>query len=151
MSKFPQWIRPLFFFPLLILLPPLFTHIMPAMLMYFWISAPSFWLAFKMFIFWRQIVEEHETSIFSYLGFRQVFIEYHVQFFAEIFLRLLFIFLFHTLFNWSSLIYLQLVTSPLTAYVDVIKQDVHLRSQYVCFERHAIESARGITTLFSWF
>jgi hypothetical protein len=144
----PWWLQPLLVFPPLILLPPFLTHILPMMLMYCWIALPA---AFALFLgvvmFFRDIVKPFLVS----KGFREQFAQYFVDLSFEVSLRFFFIFFFHTLFNWGSLLYIQGLPITPQGYISVLVQDWHLRSQTQCFLKHAANSADGIVVLFSWF
>jgi hypothetical protein len=94
--------------------------------------------------------DRHVTPLLAGFGLRAAFVDYIVVLLLELSWRCLFVFLFRVLFNWGSLLYLQ--PPPLTpqAYISVLVQDWHLRSQSECFVHHAMQSSRGSITLFSW-
>jgi hypothetical protein len=145
--------------PLFLLVLPLLTHILPGMVLYCWIALPviatALWLpaAFGFNIYQGKF--SLEGSVRKVLAFvfpraREVFLRYHIELLVEVSLRFLFIFLFHVLFNWASLVYAQGLPLTPQGYIGVLAQDWHLRSQSQCFFNHAPESSRGLVALFSW-
>jgi hypothetical protein len=57
-----------------------------------------------------------------FFGARDVFLRYHVELFLEVFLRFLFIFLFHVLYNWASLVYVQGLPLTPQGYIGVFSR-----------------------------
>lgn len=147
-------------FSLPLLVPPFFTHILPGSVMYCWIVLPVIALARGISVITGlkqgqiQIQSQGTTRRvldFVFLGAREALMLYHIELFVEVFLRFSFIFAFHVLFNWASLVYAQGLPITPQGYIGVLVQDWHLRSQSQCFIAHAHESSRGLVTFFSWF
>ena len=135
-------------FPALLLLPPFFTHVIPMMFVYCWIAVPvAFFLFIGVIDLWRQIAKPFLVSN----GVREPFVEYFTLLSMEVSLRFLFVFMFHTLFNWASLLYMQSFPITPEGYIGVLVRDWQLRTQTQCFVSHATNSVRGVVVLFSWF
>jgi hypothetical protein len=84
-------------------------------------------------------------------GVREPFAQYFMELSVEVCWRFFFIFIFHTLFNWGSLPYMQGLPITPEAYFGVLVRDWQLRTQTQCFLSRAANSAHGIVVLFSWF
>ena len=154
MSELPGFslVAYIIFVPLWLLAGPVATHILPAMVIYCWVIFVICWVSHSS-ASWRHELKGRNYEVLSrvFCGARANFLQYHVDLLTEVSLRFLFIFFFHVLFNWASLVYNQ--RAPITAqgYLDVFAQDWHLRSQSQCFFNHAHETEGGLVTLFSWF
>ena len=135
-------IRYFVLFPLWVLAPPFLTHIFPMMIMYFWILVPAVVLF---------VCSEKFAIPIVVKDVRDPFANYIMALWQEIWLRFSFIFMFHTLFNWGSLLYTQGLPITPEGYIGVLMRDWHLRSQTQCFLSHAANSALGVVVLFSWF
>ena len=145
------WLGLFLYITSLTLLPPFLTHILPMMLMYCWIALPAaiglFGRVGRVALFFDEIVKSFLVS----KGFRKPFANYFMDLSLEVSWRFLYIFMYHTLFNWGSLLYIQGLPITPQGYISVLVQDWHLRSQTQCFLNHALDSADGIVVLFSWF
>ena len=149
LSKYwPWWLTPFLLFPALVLVPPFFTHILPMLLMYCWIAVPvALFLFYGVVLLW----EQYGRAFLVSKGVREPFAEYFRDLSIEVCLRFGFIFMFHTLFNWGSLLYMQSFPITPEAYIGVLVRDWQLRSQTQCFLSSATNSAHGVVLLFSWF
>jgi hypothetical protein len=147
--------------PLWLLACPVATHILPAMVIYCWVIF-AMYIVVPLLIFLLVCLVSFIGVCLSVLldlcelrevfcGARHTFQQYNIDLLKEVSLRFLFIFFFHVLFNWASLVYNQPAPITKQGYLDVFAQDWHLRSQSQCFFNHALETEGGLVTLFSWF
>jgi len=129
--------------PLLIMLPLLITHVLPAAGSYPFLVLPTIPLVWSLLQLFR--------SILSSLALRPFFQEYHLQLATHLALRFLFIFGFHVLFDLEAMLWEY--TPPVKAadYIDVLSRDVTIRTQSHCFSKQAFSSAKGVSAFFSWF
>lgn len=117
------------------------------MLVYCWITLPTFFIFVLGFLF----AEFGGRSVFAAYGFRDTFADYFSRLMFEVLLRFLFIFTFHTLFNWGSLLYQQGLPISTEGYISVLVMDWRLRSQTACFLAPSLNSAQQVVMFLSWF
>ena len=163
LSKYwPWWLQPFLIFPIVVLVPPFCTHILP-MIIYGWILHPLYYLyltatqgASCHYVSFTDasIVSRKTRPLKPFLksmSVRKPFAQYFIDLCVELSWRIIFVFMFHTLFNYGSLLYQQSFPITPEAYIGVLVRDWHLRSQTQCFLSRATNSADGIVILFSWF
>jgi hypothetical protein len=118
------------------------------LLMYCWIAAP---VALFLFVGVKVLWDEYALIFLVSKGVRVPFARYLMDLTIEVCWRFFFIFMFHTLFNWGSLLYMQGLPITPEGYIGVLVRDWRLRSQTQCFLSSAANSAHGVVVLFSWF
>ena len=118
------------------------------LLMYCWIAGPvAFFLFIGVVFLWR----DYAVAFLVSKGVRMPFAMYFRDLSVEVCWRFFFIFVFHTPFNWGSLLYMKGLPITPEAYIGVLVRDWQLRSQTQCFLSSAANSAHGVVVLFSWF
>ncbi len=126
-----------------IIIPSVFTHILPGLIAYFWVlMILSFPLSMG-FVFLKVFSESSYCA-----GVKGThFMDFAYEFMA----RLLFLFACQTLFNYMYILY-SFDSSTLTPqqYIDVIVIEYKLRSQSVCLFYHFTDNISSGLAFFSW-
>jgi len=155
----------LFFFILLI--TPILTHVLPAMILYFWIvlfvaaSTGALFMVLLLFLFsnvavttlWVKLYglcfpSEGETSDVKIDDRTMEFLGKIAQ---EVLLRFFFIFYVQTLYHYACIVYTYPIPMSPQQYMHVIARDFALRSQTYCFYERAFNSGYGGILLFTSF
>jgi hypothetical protein len=129
-----------FFLPLLLLVAPFLTHILPAATLYLW----TIYLFVLLLINFKLVL----LQSLKFFGMSAAYQSYHLELFVEVFFRFFFIFFCHTLYDLAALVYMDGLSPQ--AYIGALSQDWRLRSQSQCFFNDAPKTSRGLVALFSW-
>jgi hypothetical protein len=133
--------------PFAVLLPPLLTHILPAVALYYWLVVCVLAsLRLAMAVRSGELPLSFLDRLAPVRALSPKLRAYFVAFGTELVGRFVFIFVVQTTFNYAALFY----ADP-TGYAQVISTDLRLRSQTQCFFQHSTESSRGWALLLSFF
>jgi len=138
-------------FLLLLVAAPVLTHIIVGVVMYVWVFTLVTIVPLVMPLVFRVLImkirDRHSTSMSQ----RSNFNKYHHALYLEVVCRMICIFLFQTSFNYAALLYQQSLPITPQTYLDVVRTDLHLRSQTLCFAERAFQSNKGLILFFSFF
>ena len=144
----PRWFKLLIWLPPVLLVAPTLTHVIPAVVLYCWLALPGLLgLSVGLPLWWDRVVS---PFLLQRCRLRSVFVDYAVVLLLELCWRFLFIYLFHILYDWASILYLEEFPITPIEYFDVLVDERHIRMQSICFKNNALLSPAGFVLLFSW-
>lgn len=134
--------------PILVLLPPFVTHVLPAMFLYFWILVPLISIAMNCYVaIGRRLVKVNDSHSDRTPHLKRYFFD----FFVEIFVRFAIVFLLQTLYNYAVINYQGIMAgSPVSSYVNSFLVDYSLRTQTYCFFATVQKKSESLLLLFSF-
>ena len=144
----PRWFKLLIWLPPVLLVAPTLTHVIPAVVLYCWLAIPGLvGLSVGLPLWWDRVVS---PFLLQRCRLRSVFVDYAVVLLLELCWRFLFIYMFHILYDWASIIYLDEFPITPIEYFDVLVRERQIRMQSICFKNNALLSPAGVVLLFSW-
>lgn len=132
--------------PIMLLLPPFVTHILPAMTLYSWIIVPFMSLAMNCYVaLGSRLISDNKTGRMPNLQ------RYFFDFFVEIFVRFSIVFLLQTMYNYAVINYENMKAgSTESHYLSSYVVDYQLRTQTYCFFDTVERRTDSLLLLFSF-